>query len=189
MSQHYLQNAPRGITGIQLDNGDEAIYLNGEFIACCDQGEGDAPVLALGKTLAATMDVPFQSLTHPVPDDEEWAWNDVTDALGWGIRISLPRMMLRPVMECCINHITEDDNLLLQDLSLEKHEGAWILDTDVGYLLRLDAVTRPLNRLKRVGLSRAARELIFSAIRQADISMIHFSSVGDHVEGAPVFDW
>ena len=98
-------------------------------------------------------------------------------------------MMLRPVMECCINHITEDDNLLLQDLSLAKHEGAWILDTDVGYLIRLDAVTRPLYRLKKLGLSRAARALIFCAIRRADISMIHLSSVGDEVDHAPVFDW
>lgn len=189
MSTHYLQHAPRGVTAIQLDNGDEAIYLNGDFIACCDQGDGDAPVLALGRTLAAVMDVPFQLLTHSVPEDEEWAWNDITDALGWGNRITLPRMVLRPVLECCISHITEEDNYVLQDLTQSENEWPWILDTDVGYLLRLDAVTRPLLRLKRLGLSRTTRTLIFRAIQRTDVSMIHFSSVGDYVDGAAVFDW
>ena len=189
MSQHYLQYAPRGITAIQLDNGDEAIYLNGDFIACSDLGEGDAPVLALGKTLAATMDVPFQSLTHPVPDDEEWAWNDVTDALGWGKRITVPRMMMRPVMECLISHITLEDNYLLQDLTQSENEWPWIIDTDVGYLIRLDAPSRVLLRLKRLGTSHTTRALIFRAIQQADISMIHFSSVGGEVDNAPIFEW
>ncbi|WP_327062055.1 DUF5983 family protein [Leclercia adecarboxylata] len=88
-------------------------------------------------------------------------------------------------MECCANHLTEADNLLLQDLSRTKHEGWWIMDTDVGYLIRLEAVARPLLRLKKLGLSREARALIFSAIRRADISMIHFSGLGDEVENAP----
>jgi len=166
LRKHYLQNAPRGVTGIQLDNGDEAIYLDGECIGCCDIGERDDAVIGTGQRMAEKMGVPFQLLTLPVPA-EEWSWNDITDSLGWGESLTLPGMMLRPVMECCINHITEDDNLLLQDLSLAKHEGAWILDTDVGYLIRLDAVTRPLYRLKKLGLSRAARALIFWALLQS----------------------
>lgn len=189
MKKHYLQNAPRGVTGILLDNGDEAIYLDGECIACCEFAERDDSVIRTGELLARMMGVPFHLLTLPEPDDEEWCWNDITDALGWGRRIVLPRMMLRPVMECCIAHITEEDNLLLQDLSLAKHEGAWILDTEVGYLIRLEAVTRPLLRLKRLGISRSTRALIARAMRRADISMIHFSSVGEKVEGAPLFDW
>lgn len=189
LRKHYLQNAPRGVTGIQLDNGDEAIYLDGECIACCDIGERDDAVIATGQRIAEKMGVPFQVLTLPVPDDEEWSWNDITDSLGWGKSITMPGMMLRPVMECCIGHLTKEDNLLLQDLSLAKHEGSWIMDTEVGYLIRLDAVTNPLHHLKKLGLSRAAREFMFSAMRRADISMIHFSNTGDEVENAPIFDW
>lgn len=183
------EGAPYGVTVIQLENCDEALYLHGNCLACVDFAERDDPVCDVGVHLAETLGVPYQLLTLPVPEDEEWAWNDVVEKLGWGKRINVPRMMLRPVMECCINHITEDDNLLMQDLSLAKHEGAWILDTDVGYLIRLEAVTRPLHRLKKLGISRTTRELIFCAIRQADISMIHFSSVGDCLDGFQTFDW
>lgn len=189
MRKHYLEHAPRGVSAIQLNNGDEAIYLDGEFITCCDLASKDYPVIRRGQNLARLIGVPFNEFHHPVPEDAEWAWNDVTDSLGWGKRIELTRMMLRPVMECCINHITAEDNDLLQDLSQIKHEGAWILDTEVGHLIRLDAVSRPLMRLKKFGLSRAMRALIFSAVRQADISMIHFSCVGDEVEGAEIFSW
>lgn len=55
MPKYYLQNAPRGVTAIQLDNGDEAVYLDGEFIACCDLGERDDPVIGLGEILARSM--------------------------------------------------------------------------------------------------------------------------------------
>lgn len=189
MPKHYLQNAPRGVVAIQLDNGDEAIYLDGDFIACCDLGEKDDPVVNLGMTLAQTMGVPFQLLTQPVPDDEEWAWYDVTDALGWGKRITLPRMMLRPVLECCINHIPAEDNFILESLGFWHEDSAWVMNTGVGFLIRLDAVTDPLHRLKKLGISRTTRALIYRAIEQADISMIHFSAVGDELDSAPLFDW
>ncbi|MBY6260093.1 DUF5983 family protein [Phytobacter diazotrophicus] len=189
LRKHYLQNAPHGVTGIQLNNGDEAIYIDGECIACCDIGERDDAVIATGQRIAEKMGVPFHMLTLTAPDDEEWSWNDITDSLGWGKSIIMPRMMLRPVMECSIAHLTKEDNFLLQDMSLEKHEGSWIMDTGCGYLIRLEAVTNPLHRLKKLGLSRAARELIFCVIRRADISMIHFSNVGDEVDNAPIFDW
>lgn len=189
MRKHYLENAPRGVAGIKLDNGDQAIFLDGEIISRCDMSEYDDPVIGTGLRLAEKMGVPFHLLTLPVPEREGWTWNDITDSLEWGKSLTLPSMMLRPVMECCISHLTEDDNILLQDLSLNKHEGSWIMDTDYGYLIRLDAVTSPLHHLKKLGLSRAARALIYSAIRRADISMIHFSSLGNEVAGAPVFDW
>lgn len=189
MRKQYLQHAPRGVTAIQLDNGEDAIYLDGEFIACCDLNERDDSVISSGEIIAEKLGVPFRLLSLPVPDDEEWSWNDITDSLNWGPRVVLPRMMLRPVMECRISHITLEDNYLLEELTQSENEWPWILDTDVGYLLRLDAPTRPLLRLKHLGISRTTRALIYRAIKQADISMIHFSSVGDDVEGAPVFDW
>lgn len=46
---------------------------------------------------------------------------------------------MRSVLECCISHITADDNTLLTELCREKFEGEWIMDTGVGYLIRLDA--------------------------------------------------
>ncbi|MGS6463268.1 DUF5983 family protein, partial [Enterobacter intestinihominis] len=93
------------------------------------------------------------------------------------------------VLECCINHITLEDHNILDNIVFWDEDSGWLMNTGVGYLIRLDAVTNPLHRLKKMGISRTTRAFIFCAIRQADVSMIHFSAVGDHVEGAPVFEW
>lgn len=189
MRKHYLQHAPRGVTGLRLKNGEEAIYLDGEYVAGRDLQERNEDVLAIGEKISEKLGVPFRLLEVPVPDDDEWSWNDITDSLGWGKSVIAPRMMLRPVMECLISHITLEDNYLLEELTQSENEWPWILNTDVGYLLRLDAPSWPLLRLKRLGISRTTRALIYRAIQQADISMIHFSSVGDSVEGAEIFSW
>lgn len=182
-------NAPYGVTAIRLDNGDDAIYLHGECIACADAGEGDAPVTGSGERLAAAMGVPFRLLELPVPDDEAWAWNDVVDVLGWGKRITLPRCAVCPVLECSTAHMTLADSELLRELSREKFEGEWIMDTGVGFLIRLDARMHPVMHLKRFGLSRAARRLIVLAMKQLRISMIHFSQVGEELTISETFDW
>lgn len=182
-------NAPYGVTAIQLENGDEAFYLHGEFVECADFSNRDEPVLPLAERIAFVLGVPHLLLILPVPDSEGWSWNDVVTSLGWGKSIDLSGMKLRPVLECCISHITETDNLLLSDLCLEKFEGSWIMDTDVGYLIRLDARSRVLLRMKKLGVSRSTRELIYRYIKQAKISMIHFSSVGEELDGSPTFDW
>ncbi|MGJ3447752.1 DUF5983 family protein [Enterobacter sp. PTB] len=182
-------NAPYGVTAIRLANGDEAIYLHGECIACADAGAGDASVTATGERLAAVTGVPFRLLTLPVPDAEEWTWHDVVDALGWGKCVTLPRRAVCPVLECSTAHMTRADGELLAELSREKFEGEWIMDSGVGFLIRLDARTHPVLLLKRFGLSRAARRLIVQAMKQMRISMIHFSQVGEELAPAETFDW
>lgn len=181
VKRYYLHNALRGITVIHLNNGDEAIYLN------CDFTKREDALTSLGMKLFKVMDVPFKKLKLFVIGNKEWC--DVTDELKWVIRTELPRNMLRSVLECSISHITLEDNFLLQELSFSEEESPWVHDTDVGYLLRLDAVKRPVLRLKRYGISRPMRELIFRIMQQADISMIHFSSAGGKVEGAQIFEW
>lgn len=182
-------NAPHGVTGIRLTNGEEAIFLDGEYIAGRELQARNENVIGTGKKIADKMGVPFRMMTLPVPDDDKWSWEDVAASLNWGQRIALPRMMLRPVMECCINHITLDDQSIIDSFGFWHEDSGWIMNTGVGYLIRLDAVSRPLHRLKKMGISRSTRAFILCAIRQADISMIHFSSVGDEVEGAPTFEW
>lgn len=184
-----MLNAPYGVTAIRLDNGDEAIYLHGECIACATVRDGELPVTATGERLAAVMDVPFRLLTLPVPDDDEWAWNDVVDALGWGQRVTLPRRAVCPVLECSTAHMTRADSELMAELCREKFEGEWIMDTGVGFLIRLDARTHPVMRLKYFGVSRDARRLIVWAMKRLRISMIHFSQVGDELATAATFDW
>ncbi|PIJ52186.1 hypothetical protein BV501_00850 [Erwinia sp. OAMSP11] len=98
-------------------------------------------------------------------------------------------MVLRPVLECSTAHIMRTDCNLLDDLSHRDLFNEWIHDTGVGFLIRLEAVRFPLLRLKRAGLSDFARKLILQCIRQANISMIHFSAVADELPSARRFEW
>lgn len=56
-------------------------------------------------------------------------------------------------------------------------------------MIRLDAVRFPVLKLKREGLSGAARWVIYQGMKKANISMVHFSAVGDNLDGFPTFDW
>ncbi|EKS7814723.1 DUF5983 family protein [Edwardsiella piscicida] len=181
------EGAPYGVTVIQLENCDEALYLHGNCLASADFSERDDLVCDICVHLADTLGVPYKLLTLPVPDDEEWSWNDVVESQGWGKTITLGGSMIRSVFECSTSHITLADSHLLGDLNTSTRE--WIHDTGVGFLIRLDAVRFPLLKLKMEGLSDAARWVIWHGIKQANISMIYFSSVGDSLDGFQTFDW
>jgi hypothetical protein len=181
-------NAPAGVTAIQLDNGDEAIYLNGECLACATFANKDDPVIPVGERLAGVLGVPFRLLELNEPGDEEWSWNDVVANLGWGREITLGRNAVSSVLECSTAHLTRQDMDLLAEICAPKFEGAWIMDSDIGYLFRLNARIFPLLALKKTGLSRSARRVIACALRYG-ATMVHFSQIGDELEGFEVFDW
>ena len=54
-----------------------------------------------------------------------------------------------PCPECCINHITLEDHNILDNIVFWDEDSGWLMNTGVGYLIRLDAVTNPLHRLKK----------------------------------------
>lgn len=183
------EGAPYGVTVIQLENCDEALYLHGNYLACADFAERDDPVCGVGEHLAETLGVPFKLLTLPAPENEEWAWNYVVESLGWGKTLTLGARVMRPVLECSTSHITLADIHLLGDLTCDTSTREWIHDTGVGFMIRLDAVRSPLLKLKQKELSGAARWVIWQGIKQGNISMIHFSAVGDELDGLVTFDW
>ena len=62
-------------------------------------------------------------------------------------------------------HITEKDNAWLYSLSHQTSdfgESEWIHFTGSGYLLRTDAWSYPVLRLKRLGLSKTFRRLVIT---------------------------
>ncbi|AXC67020.1 hypothetical protein D6F12_09765 [Salmonella enterica] len=73
-----------GVTLIILENGDEAVYIHGLFLECADIAQGDKPLSDIAARLAGLLKMPFIQTTLPVPDDEEWCWNDIVDALLTG---------------------------------------------------------------------------------------------------------
>ncbi|MIE71780.1 hypothetical protein EL06_20750 [Salmonella enterica subsp. diarizonae] len=73
-----------GVTLILLENGDEAVYVHGLFLECADIAQGDRPLADIAARLAGLLKIPFRQITLPVPEDEEWSWNDIVDALLTG---------------------------------------------------------------------------------------------------------
>nr|AAL67388.1 L0008-like protein [Escherichia coli] len=79
-------------------------------------------------------------------------------------------------IRCSTAHITEKDNAWLYSLSHQTNdfgESEWIHFTGSGYLLRTDAWSYPVLRLKRLGLSKTFRRLVVTLIRRmASVSFI-----------------
>ena len=57
------------------------------------------------------------------------------------------------------------------------------------YLLRTDAWSYPVLRLKRLGLSRTFRRLVVTLTRRYGVSLIHLDAGAECLPGLPTFDW
>ena len=95
-------------------------------------------------------------------------------------------------IRCSTAHITETDNAWLYSLSHQTSnvgESEWIHFTGSGYLLRTDAWSYPVLRLKRPGLSKTFRRLVVTLIRRYGVSLIHLDAGAECLPGFPTFDW
>lgn len=104
----------------------------------------------------------------------------------------LPRNARLNGIQCSTAHITCEDNAILDQATLQRHDGGnsdWILYTGYGYLLRLNARLYPVLELKRMGLSKGCRRLVTTLIRRYGIDMLLLDAVGDLLPGFSTFDW
>ncbi|WP_348918523.1 DUF5983 family protein, partial [Escherichia coli] len=95
-------------------------------------------------------------------------------------------------IRCSTAHITETDNAWLYSLSHQTNdfgESEWIHFTGSGYLLRTDAWSYPVLRLKRLGLSKTFRRLVVTLIRRYGVSLIHLDASAECLPDLPTFDW
>ncbi|MGQ3664429.1 DUF5983 family protein [Citrobacter braakii] len=95
-------------------------------------------------------------------------------------------------IQCSTAHITPGDNIILDQISLQHHDGCnsdWVLYTGYGYLLRLNARLYPVMELKRMGLSKACRRLVVTLMRGYSADIIHFDASGELLSGFVAFDW
>ncbi|EGW88151.1 hypothetical protein ECSTECEH250_5210 [Escherichia coli STEC_EH250] len=93
---------------------------------------------------------------------------------------------------CPAAHITEKDNAWLYSLSHQTSdvgESEWIHFTGSGYLLRTDAWSYPVLRLKRLGLSKTFRRLVITLTRRYGVSLIHLDASAECLPGLPTFNW
>ncbi|ELD3253266.1 hypothetical protein QUR14_003656 [Enterobacter hormaechei] len=104
----------------------------------------------------------------------------------------LPPYTSLPGICCSTTHITAEDNSLLYTLShqdIDFGESEWIHFTGSGYLIRLEAWSFPVLRLKRLGLSKACRLLVVTLIRRYTVGIIHLDAFGELLPGFATFDW
>ncbi|HBG9399911.1 TPA: hypothetical protein KRT49_004267 [Citrobacter freundii] len=95
-------------------------------------------------------------------------------------------------IQCSTAHISEADNNLLFTLSHQHEdfgESEWITYTGSGYLLRLDAWSFPVLRLKHLGLSKACRRLVVTLMRHYSVGIVHLDAFGEVLPGFDIFDW
>ncbi len=95
-------------------------------------------------------------------------------------------------IRCSTAHITETDNAWLYSLSHQTNddgESEWIHFTGSGYLLRTDAWSYPVLRLKRLGLSKTFRCLVVTLTRRYGVSLIHLDASAECLPGLPTFNW
>ncbi len=92
-------------------------------------------------------------------------------------------------IRCSTAHITETDNAWLYSLSHQTSdfgESEWIHFTGSGYLLRTDAWSYPVLRLKRQGLSKTFRRLVVTLIRRYGVSLIHLDASAEGLRDYPL---
>ncbi|WP_438427476.1 DUF5983 family protein [Escherichia coli] len=95
-------------------------------------------------------------------------------------------------IRCSTAHITAKDNAWLYSLSHQTNgtgESEWIHFTGSGYLLRTDAWSYPVLRLKRLGLSKTFRRLVVTLTRRYGVSLIHLDASAECLPDLPTFDW
>lgn len=95
-------------------------------------------------------------------------------------------------IQCSTTHITCEDSTILDQATLQHHDGGnsdWILYTSYGYLLRLNAPLYPALELKRMGLSKDCRRLMTTLIRRYGINLLHLDATGDLLPGFATFGW
>jgi len=68
-------------TFLRLDNGDEAFYHNGCWITGADASCNEPSVFALAQRIARAGCKSLRCVELPVPNDEEWNWNDIITKL------------------------------------------------------------------------------------------------------------
>ena len=116
----------------------------------------------------------------------------VVDASDLASTDRMPPFAALTGIRCSTAHITEKDNAWLYSLSHQTSdfgESEWIHFTGRGYLLRTDAWSYPVLRLKRLGLSKTFRRLVVTLIQRYGVSLIHLDASAGCLPDLPTFDW
>ncbi|NIF24044.1 hypothetical protein [Candidatus Pantoea multigeneris] len=72
------------VSFISLDNGDEALYINARLVAWFNAETDDKSLMDFAFQTARALSVSMRSFDLATPENPEWDWNEVTEALAAG---------------------------------------------------------------------------------------------------------
>ncbi|WP_368758727.1 hypothetical protein [Klebsiella oxytoca] len=137
------------VTCIELEDGEFALYINGHYLAS-EEGSGEKMYLGdILEHLSRLPGVTTETVERPVPDSDEWNWNDVAASvfpaettLSRHITVAAFKRRLSVYPDdalCCgtfwladdflalDNTLTKDDIDSAMDLAQDSH------DADIGF--------------------------------------------------------
>ncbi|EKS6582880.1 hypothetical protein SPM86_21765 [Enterobacter hormaechei subsp. xiangfangensis] len=119
------------LTCIELDNGEFAVYINHHYLGSEDaRGER----LSLGEVLEQLSRLPgveLQTLLEPLPEYDDWCWNDIADrvlpplpACRDDVTVAglIARLKQYPPDALCMGTFWLEDDFLSLDGSLSEEE-------------------------------------------------------------------
>lgn len=119
------------LTCIELDNGEFAVYINHHYLGSED---ASSERLCLGEILEQLSRLPgveVQTLHEPVPEDEDWCWNDIADRMlpslpacrdDMTVAALIARLQMYPQDALCMGTFWLADDFLSLDSSLTGEE-------------------------------------------------------------------
>lgn len=70
-----------GVCLLQLDNGKEAVFLNGQYLTDSDFKAGDLPLADMARLFARACNQPYRQFNLPVEESEERSCNVIAEGI------------------------------------------------------------------------------------------------------------
>ena len=67
------------LTCIELNNGEFAVYINNHYLGSEDASSERLCLGEIREQLSQLPGVELQTLLEPVPECDDWCWNDIAD--------------------------------------------------------------------------------------------------------------
>lgn len=81
------------LTCIELDNGEFAVYINHHYLGSEDASGERLSLGEILEQLSLLPGVELQTLHEPVPEEEDWCWNDTGNTRSAACRLTHPPVM------------------------------------------------------------------------------------------------
>lgn len=141
------------LTCIELDNGEFAVYINHHYLGSEDASGERLSLGEILEQLSLLPGVELQTLHEPVPEEEDWCWNDIADrvlpsrpACRDDVTVAglIARLKQYPPDALCLGTFWLEDDFLSLDGNLSEEEIAEAMricdqSTEIVKLLRIQA--------------------------------------------------